>query len=769
MYYKQTNRSYSTLGFMKPLLFTIMLAFTASHLPAKTAQEIADTLPAPTLNAERTQIVLPQVEEGATVELAGTDYEQIITADGKVNRVISDVPVKVLLRVTKDGQRAYSRDLEVIVPGEPNTGNAKPRVIPDLLQWQGGQGFWQPGREIKVKWGDRARAEIFRAELESVAGLPVRLVDSESTEQADIVLGVEEGRMAHPQWGPEGYRIDVTPEGISADGNLFWASRTILQALRSGNGSIPCGTAVDFPRYSVRGMLLDIARTHYTLPELREVIDTMAWFKMNDLHLVINNNFVFHETYVDAGRDPFKESYSSFRLESYIHGQDGTPLTSGDVSYTKDEFRALIDYARQRGVNIVPELDTPGHALALTRMRPDLIYKGPMKNHEKRRCEMLDAANPETLTFVEQCMDEYLLKDEKLGRPVFDGCVVHVGADEFFGDAEDYRKYTDGLLRYVLGRGYTPRVWGSLTRKKGETPVVSQGVQMNLWNTNWMSAWEALELGFNVINSNDVYLYYVPFASYYNMDENLAWIYNHWQPNMMYREQIPAAHPQLLGAAFAVWNDATDLRHNGYGMYDIWPMIDDSLNSLSQKIWGSSQLPDSYDQHCELAKSIGAAPLTNPMHVWPRPRKVDLRPLALPQQVGLPALGPSYKLTVELELTEAPQGEEQVLLSSPEGEFIAVTRDGRIGLRRADTMEFTYDARLPIGKRVKLELIGTPGETKLILDGVPVEKMQLDNYKSAEEGFQPRTKDLCCSFILPLQTLGRNFHGKIYSVSVEPM
>ena len=116
---------------MKPFLFSIMLALTASSLPAKTAQEIADTLSNPTFNAERTQIVLPQVEEGATVELAGTDYEQIITAEGKVNSVISDVPVKVLLRVTKDGQTAYSRDLEIIVPGEPNTGNAKPRVIPD--------------------------------------------------------------------------------------------------------------------------------------------------------------------------------------------------------------------------------------------------------------------------------------------------------------------------------------------------------------------------------------------------------------------------------------------------------------------------------------------------------------------------------------------------------------------------------------------------------------------------------------------------------------
>ena len=46
------------------------------------------------------------------------------------------------------------------------------------------------------------------------------------------------------------------------------------------------------------------------------VIRTMAWYKMNDLHLVINNNYIFHEHYVDNGHDPFKESYAAFRLES---------------------------------------------------------------------------------------------------------------------------------------------------------------------------------------------------------------------------------------------------------------------------------------------------------------------------------------------------------------------------------------------------------------------------------------------------------------------
>lgn len=53
--------------------------------------------------------------------------------------------------------------------------------------------------------------------------------------------------------------------------------------------------------------------------------------------------------------------------------------------------------------------------------------------------------------------DEYLLKDPKLGRPVFAGCkVFHVGADEFYGDKEDYRHFADGVLSHALKRGYTP-------------------------------------------------------------------------------------------------------------------------------------------------------------------------------------------------------------------------------------------------------------------------------------------------------------------------
>ncbi len=757
---------------MKILRYIAMSMLAASVLSAQSLQEIADALPAPTLDAEKQQLVLPQAP-GVQVELGGVDYEQLLDRQGKVARgIIADTPVKVFLRVSKDGQAVDSPDYEITLPAnvqtdKPAGSNAKPAVVPAILQWKGGEGQWKPqGSELRV--GGAAGIEFAKEALSAATGLPVRDVDANSDNQ-DIKIELGEAGLDN-----EGYHMIINSQRIlirseSRDG-VVWAIRTLQQILRTHDGAVPCGEIIDMPRYAVRGFVLDAGRAPYTISELRDVINTMSWYKMNDLHLVINNNFIFHERYVDAGRDPFKESYAAFRLESSHKGVDGTPLTASDVFYSKKEFAELVDYARQRGVRIVPEFDTPGHALAFTHLRPDLIYKGAMNHHEKRRCEMLDAANPETLAFVEGVLDEYLLPQEDGKEAVLDKCdVIHVGADEFFGDAEDYRKYADGLVQYVKSRHHTPRIWGSLSSKRGQTPVTSQGVQLNLWNSTWMSAREAIQLGFDVINTNDAFLYIVPYAKYYRADRNMGWLYEHWQPHMMYAEKLPAGHPQLLGAACAVWNDTTDLLHNGYGMIDIWPIISGSLSTLCQKMWGLAQPPDTYQQHCELVRQIGPAPDSNPMHHPGGMNAITLHPEQLPMQLNMPDLGPAYHLTVELELSDAPAGKEQVLLSSPIGQLIAVMKDGCIGFRRADGVEFAYEAKLPVGKRVKLELIATSGNTKLLLDGQPITRMRLNTFLSVEENFHPRTKGLVSTFVLPLQTLAPTLNGKVYSLDLRPL
>ena len=756
---------------MNKNILLMMAAFAAGPLAGQDARQIADSLSIPEIKAGTRQLPMPSAS-GAQIKLLGADYEELVNSKGKIAPVISDTPVNLSFKVTKGGKEAISKDYEIILKAPVATqGNPKPRVIPEILQWKGGKGEYKLGSSITVSCPDKEFARTFAADLEDVLGRKVKLVSPGG--KADISFSL----FKESNVGKEGYSLAVNSGGIRIGAltptGLYWGTRTLLQMLRQNPESVPCGTAVDFPRYPVRGFMLDIARTPYPLSYLKDLIRTMSWYKLNDLHLVINNNYIFHEHYVDNGHDPFKESYSAFRLESNVKGKDGTPLTAKDLSYTKKEFADLISYAKHHGVNIVPEFDTPGHALSFTRVRPDLIYKGPM-NHEKRRCEMLDAGNPETINFVTKVFDEYLLKDPKLGRPVFAGCkVFHVGADEFYGDKEDYRHFADGVLSHALKRGYTPRIWGSLSAKPGKTPVVSKGVQMNLWSTGWMKAWEAVNLGYDVINTNDGALYIVPYANYYRMDRNHKGLYSNWIPNRIGNETLPAGHPQLLGGTFAIWNDETDIMHTGYGPYDIWGMLSGSMDVLSQKLWGKAKAPDTFEEHRELVAAIGNAPRTNPLHKWKDAQPFAVTPSSLPQKLDKPSLGPNYRLTAELELNAAPEGREQVLLSAPEGELLAVMKDGTVGFRRDDTLEFSFGAKLPVGKKVKVEIVGEPEKTSLFLDGQPagtaVLKSFSDKSKDFIENFKNRPKVHRSTFVLPLKTLGESFQGKVYNFNVQPL
>ncbi len=738
----------------KPLLL-MMAALTVTPLMAETLQDIANSLSvAPRATANKLEI--PQVP-GAEVRFLGADYEQIIRPDGSIARPLSDTEVNVSFVVTRQGEQAISKDYQVIVPGTEETiagANPQPLVIPALLNWNGATGNYKLGAEVRVAT-TAAFAGTFAAELKEMLGCNVQLVAP--GEQADITLS----SCDHAVLGKEGYTLDISDKGISAaattETGLYWATRSVLQMLQNGQGSIPCGKALDIPRYQVRSFLLDVGRLPIPLSYVKEVVKYMAWFKMNDLHIHLNDNYIFHERYVDAGINPFDVSYSAFRLESGMVGANGQKLTADDLFYTKEEFSNFVSYAKEHGITIVPEFDTPAHALSFTRVRPDLIYK----SHNKRGCEMLDASNPETLSFVEKVFDEYLLPQN--GRKaVFADCpVMHVGADEFHGNAEHYRAYTDGLLKMVQSKGYTPRVWGSLNTKKGTTPVHSKGVQMNLWNGSWAKAWDSIQQGFDVINTNDGALYIVPFAPYYRMDSRHGWVHEHWKVNRIADQTVPSGHPQLLGAAFGIWNDMIDQCYAGYCAYDIWHMFSRSVDVLAGKMWGTDTCTTSYTEHQEALRKVGKVPGINPQFLWKDGAEYSCKPESLPCEMGQPSMGPDYELTMELMLKEAPTpGEEQVLLKGDSGVFCAALSDGTIGFRRSDSMEFSFNYKLPVGEKVTLQLTGKPGSTQLLINGQPAGQCTLTRFHRKPEG-------LINTFVLPLNVLGSSFKGEVYSLHVK--
>jgi hexosaminidase len=573
---------------------------------------------------------------------------------------------------------------------------------------------------------------------------------------ADITFSIcDDARL-----GDEGYTLDITDAGVKiaakTQTGLFWGTRSLLQMAVAGKGKVPCGSALDIPRYKVRGFLLDVGRLPIPMSYLRDVVKYMAWYKMNDLHIHLNDNFIFLEDYVKAGKDPLQVAYSAFRLESKVVGENGQKLTADDLSYTKAEFRDFIAYANRQGVKIIPEFDTPAHALAFTKVRPDLIYK----SNNLRGAEMLDATNPATRDFVESIFEEYLLPQD--GQPaVSEGCdVMHVGADEFHGDAEHYRAYAAWILKMVQRKGYTPRIWGSMNTKKGSTIVSGKGAQMNLWNGGWAKAWDSIHQGFDVINTTDGAVYIVPFANYYRMDFHQGYIYTHWRVNEIAGQIVPSGHPQMLGGVFGIWNDMIDQRYVGYSSYDIWNMFSTSVDILAGKFWGCDVPDVNYDAHVARLKTISAVPCLNPYYLWEDGKTYTCTPETLPYKMGQPSMGPNYTLKMTVQLDAETPGEEQVLLKSSEGVFCAALKDGTIGFRRDDSMEFTFNCKLPVGKAVTLELIGEPGRTQLLMDGQPCGPCTMTRFHKNSEG-------LINTFVLPLDEVGTSFKGKVLSLEVK--
>ena len=183
------------------------------------------------------------------------------------------------------------------------------------------------------------------------------------------------------------------------------------------------------------------------------------------------------------------------------------------------------------------------------------------------------------------------------------------------------------------------------------------------------------------------------------------------------------------------------------------------VDVLSQKMWGQPTAPRSYDEHKALAAKLSKIPYCNPLHL--NNESFSITPGLTPMRLRKGNKGPEYHLTMEVLMPREPiPGEEQVLLGSRQGQLLAAGKDGRITLRRSDTIEFAFNTRLPVGKKVKLELIGKMGRTELLIDGVSAGEPENVRFPLRKEGRMT-------TFILPLESLGSSFNGKIYRIDVK--
>jgi hexosaminidase len=240
-----------------------------------------------------------------------------------------------------------------------------------------------------------------------------------------------------PELGAEGYRLSVTPDGISASGTetgLRWAVQTLRQLLpeavlateiqADARWEIPCVEIVDVPHYPWRGALLDVARWCHPLPFLYRFVDLMALHKLNTLHLHLTDDQGWR---FEVLKYPRLTEVGATRRESpvghYRDGRfDGTPHGG---FYTQDQLRDLVAYALRRGVRIMPEIDVPGHMQAALTAYPWLGNE-PDRPVEVRTAWGISSrilnVTDETVDFVRHVLDELVT--------VFPFELVHLGGDE---------------------------------------------------------------------------------------------------------------------------------------------------------------------------------------------------------------------------------------------------------------------------------------------------------------------------------------------------
>ena len=220
----------------------------------------------------------------------------------------------------------------------------------------------------------------------------------------------------------EGYRLEVNPDSITISGTpagIFYGIQTLRKALPAGKSRpVELATVVveDAPRFGYRGALLDVARHFYTVDEVKQFIDLMALHNLNRFH--------WHLTDDQGWRIEIKSRPELTRGGAWRSETVGDGVRHGGY-YTQDEIRDIVNYAADRYITIVPEIDMPGHMQAALASYPSLgCTGGPYQVWTQWGVsdDVLCAGNDSTLKFIDDVLGEVVR--------LFPSEYIHIGGDE---------------------------------------------------------------------------------------------------------------------------------------------------------------------------------------------------------------------------------------------------------------------------------------------------------------------------------------------------
>lgn len=248
---------------------------------------------------------------------------------------------------------------------------------------------------------------------------PEQVVLMGSYTQGAVPVVVEESS----NLSPEAYRLEVTEQKITMMGDkagIFYAQKTLEQLRIQFGEKLPCMVIQDAPRFAHRGYMLDSSRHFLPKEDVLQIIDVLAFFKINRLHwhLIDDQGFrVEIKAFPKLTEIGAKRGRSHFGLVDEYQGNNGY--------FTQEDVREIVAYAKERMIEIIPEIEIPGHETAMLAAYPQVgCGNEPVEVETKGGIfdKLICAGKEESFVFVTKILDELI--------ELFPYEMIHIGGDE---------------------------------------------------------------------------------------------------------------------------------------------------------------------------------------------------------------------------------------------------------------------------------------------------------------------------------------------------
>lgn len=335
-------------------------------------------------------------------------------------------------------------------------------IIPRPAKLVEGDGQFTFG-QVTTAWADayegdsiQSLLKSFEQEFTSTTGLAFK-----ASKAAKAALQLR----LNPSLKGESYCLTVSKTNVIIEAarpvGFFYALQTLKQMLPTravmAGVSVEKGTSMtlpvveieDAPRFGWRGFMLDEGRHFFGKKAVKQVLDVMAAYKMNRFHWHLTDDQGWR---VEIKKYPRLTTYGAWRNTMTLSW--GNTLPDGERYggyYTQDDVREIVAYARERFIEIVPEVDIPGHSQAAVAVYPEFLACDPEKPHEVWlsqgvSTDVINVANPKAVQFAKDVIDELIT--------LFPYQYMHLGGDECPVKKWEQNKDCQALLKQIGSKNY---------------------------------------------------------------------------------------------------------------------------------------------------------------------------------------------------------------------------------------------------------------------------------------------------------------------------